>query len=112
MNRSQSVTGCQQLTLSYGNLSVDHAEKVQLTAVSEGKMFYRVRECSRVRGIFNCRHEHEQGGGFGSGLVTRATDQLRQRFDPSRACVVIVRFGCFLEVKRVANRLAYIDAED
>ena len=40
----------------------DHAVEVQLTAASEGKVFRRVRECFRVRRIFQRRHEDKQCG--------------------------------------------------
>lgn len=60
--RSRLHVTRQQLVFGHGDLSVNHAVKIQLTAVSKGKVFRRVRECFRVQGILNCRHEHEQRG--------------------------------------------------
>jgi hypothetical protein len=51
-----------QVALNCCDLLLDHAVKIQLTAARKGQVFSRVDEWLRMRAVFKCSHEHDQGG--------------------------------------------------
>jgi len=66
-----------QLAFKHGNLRVDDAGDVQLTAASKRKVLRQVRECFRVRRIFECGHKDQQRARLRCRFITSATNDLR-----------------------------------
>ena len=51
---------CEEFVLERGNLRVNHAIQVQLSAAGKSNVLRRIRKRFRLGGILKCRHQDEQ----------------------------------------------------